>query len=56
MIASPSPTKIERAGPVLNLDIPDLREVQAQKLRRRLHCTDITALELARLIFGEARQ
>jgi hypothetical protein len=33
-----------------------LRDIQAQKLRARLRCSESTAQELARMIFGEVRQ
>ena len=33
-----------------------LQALRAQWLQSRLHCTDDTARELARLIFGEAQQ
>jgi hypothetical protein len=31
------------------------RILQAQRLRARLHCTENTAFELARLVYGEVR-
>lgn len=54
MIAS-QPNTVEQTIPLVKIS-DDLRGVQAQKLRKRLRCTDATAHELAMLIFGEAPQ
>jgi hypothetical protein len=53
-VISSQSTVAEQIPPVL-LSEEHLRKMQAKMLRKRIHCTDTIAHELALLIFGENR-